>query len=189
VVEEMKLRLDPAAERGIWMGLCFMIVYYTFFGSDYDFGVIQGNPLAYGWLWYLFNPIHNSRLIWGLTTMVIYFAMLRIQFTLVKKGKLAKWIVYLNMIGVLACEKLAVQRDVTVMMFAPLASMNPLWIIPMFLQKFGFNRIMWEQLTPAKAGVPIGPPAIFEWQYVLLLFWFVFPPTVWMLKVLWRRIK
>src|SRR6266566_8897915 len=64
----MKFRLDPAAERGIWMGLCFMIVYYTFFSHDYDFGVIQGNPLAYGWLWYLFNPLHNSRLIWGLTT-------------------------------------------------------------------------------------------------------------------------
>jgi hypothetical protein len=182
----MKLRLDPAAERGILWGLCFMIIYYAFISPQYDFGVVQGNPLAYGFLWYIFNPIHTDRFIWTLTTVGIYFVMLTIQLRQVRKGRLSKWMVYLGLVGVLFCELQAVQRDVTVIMFAPLASMNPLWVIPMFLQKFGFNHIMWEQLTPAKAGIPIGPPAIFEFQYVVLLFWFVFPVVVWLIKRWWK---
>jgi hypothetical protein len=183
----VSLKIGQAEERGIFWGLIVMILYYAFLSPQYDFGVVQGNPLAYGYLWYLFNPIHTNRFIWTLTTMIIYFTMLFIQMRLVKKGKLSKFMVYLGIAGVLFCEMFAVQRDVTVIMFAPLASANPLFVIPMFLQKFGFNHIMWQQLTPEKAGIPLGPPAIFELQYVVLLFWFVFPTCVWITKRLWKR--
>jgi hypothetical protein len=185
----VNLRIGQAEERGIFWGLIVMILYYAFISPQYDFGVVQGNPLAYGYLWYLFNPIHTNRFIWTLTTMAIFFGMLVIQFKLVKKGKLDKWMVYLGIVGVLFSEMYAVQRDVTVIMFAPLVSMNPIFVIPMFLQKFGFNHEMWNQLTPEKAGIPIGPPAIFEFQYVVLLFWFVFPTCVWITKRLWRRFR
>jgi hypothetical protein len=185
----VSLKIGQSEERGILWGLIVMILYYAFISPQYDFGVVQGNPLAYGYLWYLFNPIHTNRFTWTFTTMAFFFGILALQFRLVKKGKLDKWMVYLGIVGVLFSEMYAVQRDVTVIMFAPLASMNPIFVIPMFLQKFGFNHEMWNQLTPEKAGIPIGPPAIFEFQYVVLVFWFVFPMFVWITKRLWRWLK
>lgn len=186
-------KIGADAERGILLALIVALVYYSLFGSSYDFGVIQGNPLAYGWLWYLFNPIHNDRFIWGITTLAVYFTMLKIQFAQVRKGRIAKWLVYLNLGGVLFSQMIGVTRDISVIMFAPLVSWNPLFLIPMVLQKFGFNRTMWEQLNFGKIGLPFGnpvlggTPGIFEVQYVILLFWFVFPPIVWLVKRLKRR--
>ncbi len=178
-------------QKAILIALIVGIVYYAFNGYyDIDFAHYPIEP--YGRLWYLLNPFFQQPAQWALMTALVYLLALIPQAWLVKKGKLSRSIVILNVFSALLFRVLHAQQDMTVIMFAPLATVNPLFSLGFILQKVALGW-SWDLSDPYMQGwfaqVRNAPNVVGVMAYWLLLFWFLFPIAFYIRKRLEKRNK
>ncbi len=150
---------------------------------DPDFAEFWVQP--YGLLWYALNPFFRSWATYSWTSVLIYAAIVAPQLWLVKRGRLDGRMVVLNVMSAVYFRMAQSTQDMTVIAFAPLASLNPLFAVPLLLQKVavGFSWNLsdpnWAAWLSATATNPIVAP------YYVVLCWLALPPLAW----LFRRVE
>jgi len=175
------------AKRGALLGLITSLIYYMIPGSTsilgyYDYDLAHYSIEPYGRLWYLLNPFFQQWILYSISTVLIYAAVLIPQFWLVKKGRLNGWIVLLNILTVMVFRMNQSSQDITVIMFAPLATINPLFTFLLLAQKIAVGwswNLSDRYFADWKYQVHNDP---FQISYFLLAFWIVIPLIVWSLK-------
>ena len=171
----------------ILLALIVGLIYYAFtpyFDPYFNYYLVQGRfgEVPYGALWYLLNPFFEHPQLWSLMTMSIYLAAIAPQIWLMRKGKLDRIVVFLNIFSAILFRAFHAQQDVTVIMFAPLATVNPLFSILLIVQKFAFgwswdfSDSHWTNMTGQLdncSALRTNCQGIFV--YWLLAFWLFFP--------------
>lgn len=128
------------SERDILAIALAAIIGHTLFGKSdislsYDF---HNGALPYGWFWTLLNPLYNTQLPYRLIVTAIQLPVIALQLWLVKKGKLNKWMVYLNIFTTIWYRMMINYQDVSNIEFAPLVTINPLFVLVMLIQRYPF---------------------------------------------------
>ncbi len=172
------------ARRGFLMGLIAVIIYYTIQGPTsifgyYDEGFAHSWVQPYGVLWYALNPFFRNWQIYSVTTLLIYTAIILPQIYLAKKGKINSWVILLNIMSVIFFRTNQTSQDITVIAFAPLATMNPWFGALLILQKMaiGFSWNLSDPYWGTWVNQTRGNP--WEMPYMFLIAWFVLPMMVW----------
>lgn len=175
----------------VWSGIAINIwaTIHPYFDPGFSMNYIE----PYGRLWYWLNPLFQNWHIYAVQITLVYIPMIALQYYLVKKGKLSMELFALNLISTAfvrtlfvvgpAATIVAAQQDVTVIMFAPLASINPLFTLPLLLQKtalgwsWNLSDPYWAQWWAQVHNDPWTPP------YVVILFWMIYPNLLWLKRV------
>lgn len=190
------------ARRGFLMGVFAILVYYTMLGPTWFtnfyplpkiFGGMLGyydEALAHSWvqpygaIWYLLNLPFQNWVIYGITSKLTYIAIMIPQIRLAKQHKVSWWAILLNVMTAIFFIANQSNQDLTVIAFAPLATMNPWYGLLLVFQKmpFGMSREYWIDWFAQTRGNP------WEITYMVLIGWFAFPLMVWAKKnVKWTR--
>jgi len=171
-------------KRGVIMGLISIIIYYILQGGTsiwgyYDEAFARSWVQPYGALWYVLNPFFQNWKIYSITTVIIYAGIIAPQIYLAKKGKISPWIVLLNIMSAVFFRVNQTSQDMTVIAFAPLATINPWFGALLILQKMavGFSWNLSDPYFGTWVNQARGDP--WEMPYLFLIGWFVFPLMVW----------
>jgi hypothetical protein len=173
------------AKRGVIMSLIVATIYYALIGNTsifgyFDEGLTFSYVQPYGRLWYFLNPYFWNSHLYSIISAVSYTAIILPQIWLVKKKKINAWVVVLNILSAIMFRMNQSSQDLTVIAFAPLATINPLFSILLVIQKLavGFSWNLSDPFWIDWVAQTRGNP----WQitYVYLIAWFVFPILVWL---------
>jgi len=179
------------AKRGAFLGLLSGLIYYILVGQSSIFGYLDVDlanyPIEpYGRLWYLLNPFFQQWQLYSLTTVLIYTAIILPQVWLAKRGKIPWSLIILNIVTVIFFRRVQSTQDMTVIAFAPLASINPIFSLLLVAQKMAVGW-SWNLQDPYFQDwtyqVHNNP---FQISYFMLILWFVLPIAVW-LKRWWDK--
>jgi hypothetical protein len=173
------------ARRGLILALIVATIYYSIKGNTslfgyFDEGLTFSYVQPYGRLWYFLNPYFWKSYLYSIISAVSYTLIILPQIWLVKKGKINSWVVVLNIMTAIMFRMNQSNQDLTVIAFAPLATINPLFSILLIVQKMalGFSWNLSDPFWIDWVAQTRGNP----WQitYVYLIGWFFFPILVWM---------
>src|SRR6266704_1740990 len=132
---------DKDAERGSLLGAIGAIVLFTFVfpDPDVDLGVVfSGNP-PYGLIWKVLNPFYWTKNLYPMIVFAEWAGVTAVEWWLARKGKLNIGLVKLQIFTVAILLMLHATQDVTVIMFAPLVFLSPLFAGLEILQKIPFS--------------------------------------------------
>jgi hypothetical protein len=183
------------SERDILAMLVAAIIAHMIFGrSDislsYDF---HNGALPYGIVWNLINPLYWTQLPYKIIVDAIQFPVIALQLWLVKKGKLNKWMVYLNIATTVWYRLMINYQDVSNIEFMPFATMTPLVALSFLIQRYPFWTLIPKWSDPHFQCV-IGNCVRFSvdrWaqtlqpsfaSHITLALWFVLPLIAWYKK-------
>jgi hypothetical protein len=173
------------AKRGFILGLIAVTIYYALVGNTsifgyFDEGLRFSYVQPYGRLWYFLNPYFWNSQLYSIVSAVSYTLIILPQIWLVKKGKINPWVIVLNILSAIMFRMNQSNQDLTVIAFAPLATINPLFSILLVAQKLavGFSWNLSDPFWIDWVAQARGNP----WQitYVYLIGWFFLPILVWM---------
>jgi hypothetical protein len=173
------------ARRGLIMGLIVATLYYAIKGNTsllgyFDEGLSFSYVQPYGRLWYFLNPYFWNSHLYSIISAITYTAIILPQIYLVKKKKINAWVVVLNVLTAVMFRMNQSSQDLTVIAFAPLATINPLFSLLLVAQKLaiGFSWNLSDPFFVDWVAQARGNP----WQitYVYLIGWFFSPILVWM---------
>jgi hypothetical protein len=171
-------------KRGVVMALVVATLYYAIKGNTsifgyFDEGLTFSYVQPYGRLWYFLNPYFWNSQLYSIISAVSYTLIIAPQVWLAKKGKINKWVIVLNILTAIMLRMNQSSQDLTVIAFAPLATINPLFGGLLILQKLavGFSWNLSDPFFIDWVAQARGNP----WQitYVYLIAWFLFPMVVW----------
>jgi len=128
------------SERDILAMLIAAIIAHMLFGKSdislsYDF---HNGALPYGYVWNLINPLYWTQLPYRTIVTAIQAPVIALQLWLVKKGKLNKWMVYLNIMTTVWYRLMINYQDVSQIEFAPFVTMFPLATGAWLIQRYPF---------------------------------------------------
>jgi len=193
------------AERGTVLGMIAGLLFLALTGSsDADLSVVhQQNNTPYGVLWTWLNPLYWTNLPYLIGLFVIYAVIFKVQCVFVKRGRLNKNLVWMNLFSVLFLFVIHAQQNVTIIMLGPFVALSPLVLIPIMLQKLPIgwslnfqdphwncafngssNATDWYQPCLSNS-VHLNIFHIYSLSYLVILFWVIFPLLLW-LKA-WRH--
>lgn len=183
------------SERDVLAMALAAIIGHTLFGKSdislsYDF---HNGALPYGWFWTLLNPLYNTQLPYRLIVTAIQLPVIAIQLWLVKKGKLNKWMVYLNIFTTIWYRMMINYQDVSNIEFLPFVTMSPFVILSFILQRYPFWTLI-PSLTDPHYQCVVGNCVAFtvdRWaqtlqpsfaSHITLALWLILPLYAW-----WRK--
>ncbi len=163
------------------------ILWYTFIHTVVEADFIFGLPPwgiggwgEYGRLWDWLNPFFYKQPFYAWNLLIVQVLVVLPQFWLVKKGRLSRNLVYFNIFTSFLFRAGYSAQDVTATVFAPLASINPIFTLFFIFQKFGIGWTWnlsdshWLYMVYLTSFEP------FVWAYELLMLWTFLPVIVWM---------
>ncbi len=127
---------NPDTQRGLWLGIIASYFYVMFFGqSDTSLlSDIQNGVLPYGWLWTIFNPLYWTQRPYIVINMLECLAVLGVQYYLVKKGRVNKWIMMMNSFQIVFFSATHVIQENTVIFLGPfIAAGSSIWYPIIFI--------------------------------------------------------
>ncbi len=142
----------------------------------------------YGRLWVLLNPFFYTQPSYAYNLLVVQILAVLPQLWLVKKGRLSRNLVYFNIFTSFLFRAGYSAQDVTTTVFAPLASINPLFTLLFVFQKMalgwgwlGASDFHWSYMNYLTGFEP------FVWLYGLLVFWAFVPVIIWMRNTFFKE--
>ncbi len=193
-------------ERGMFYASIVAIVYFIINAQpDYDLFVEHAFNVAvpYGVLWSLLNPFYWTSTLYTSFVVIEWVMVTLVEWTLAESGRIPLKMVKLQIFTVAALLALHSTQNVTVIMFAPLVVINPLFSILLIAQKipFGWSLIPWQNAhwdcafngTGTVADLATNPclsnslklafwTHIYFLNYFILALWTILPLIVW-----WRN--
>jgi hypothetical protein len=196
--EKEKMRFwGPDEERGVlWASIVGIAIFLLIIPDpDTDMIVVfPGNP-PYGLLWFALNPFYWSKRLYGVVLFFEWAMSVRLSYWFVKKGLLDERLIKLNIVSVVVLCALHAYQDITVIMFAPLASVIPDFVIVLLAQKIPFpGTAQWNCAfhgTGTQATFWTNPclSSSTQWNllgghvyaltYLILALWVVLPFVMW----------
>jgi hypothetical protein len=198
---------DVHYERGFLIALIFLMFLITFTASV-DSGLAlsyyHGTTL-YGVLWTWLNPFYWTQLLYKVSLLFIQIPVLAVQYWLMKKGKISKFMFYAIFAQSILWRDWQEFYDITVTMFAPFASINPLFTLLLVFQKlplgWSFPNITANPHWQCDFGKGLPYPECYglgnritsmftpTWNYRIdywmIGFWVIYPILVWMNRRGW----
>jgi hypothetical protein len=204
---EDTFKWDSRFEKGFAVGLAFLMVFVAITQSV-DVGVavlFRDGEVPYGILWAMLNPVAGlSSWVYKSYLLLIQVPILLLEWKLVKMKRLSKVMFYMNWMTTILWEYSTQYENITVTMFAPFASINPLFTLLLVFQKlplgwsWNFSDPHWACAFAGNGTITEGCPTLqnridsfgmakwnFRADYILLAFWTIFPVVVWW----WTRRK
>ena len=102
---------------------------------SYDF---RNGALPYGIVWNWINPLYWTQLPYKVIVSLIQAPIVAIQLWLVKKGKLNKWMIYLNIFTTIWYRLMVNWQDISNIEFMPFVTMTPLFALSFLIQRYPF---------------------------------------------------
>jgi hypothetical protein len=191
---------DYHYERGMLLGLIVGLIYFTIKAQpDPTLAVVYAQGVTpYGVLWTWINALYWTNLPYSLVLLAEASATLLFQWWLVKKHRLDKVFVELNLFTIVFLMVMHSQQNITTIMLAPLLCVSPLVLIPMILQRFpigwswSLNDPHWNcafhgtgnGITPwinpcLSQAVRLDPLHAYSMTYVVTAIWFIVPLLYW----------
>jgi len=183
--------------NGALLASIFYIVYSTIFNArpDYDLAVkYPGNP-PYGVLWYILNPFYATQQLYAYWLLFVFAVMLVVYWKLIKMKWLDARIVKLWVFSIAVLYALHGYQDVTIVAFAPLATITPILTAILVLQKIPFpGTDQWNCAFNGNGTTEtlLTNPCIsnslklawwthvYFFTYLVLLLWAVLPIVIWL---------
>jgi hypothetical protein len=191
----LKLLNNYIGDRDIIAMLIAAIIAHMIFGKSdislsYDF---RNGALPYGIVWNWINPLYWTQLPYRTIVTAIQAPVIALQLYLVKKGKLNKWMIYLNIATTVYYRLMINYQDVSNVEFAPFVMMTPLFALSFLIQRYPFWTLI-PNLSDPHFQCVIGNCVRFSvdrWaqtlqpsfaSHITLALWFILPLYAWWKK-------
>lgn len=182
-----------AEERGVILGAIASIIFFVFIHPDPDVDLAikyPGNP-PYGVLWFFLNPLYAEKQLYPIVVFIVWAVTTLIQWDLVRQKILHRNVLLLQIMSVMFLFMIHAEQDVSVILFAPFATLVPWVVVVEFIQKIPFPGT--DQWTCAFNGNGLATNVyqnpclttgtkffifsshIYSLSYILLVFWAVYP--------------
>jgi hypothetical protein len=194
----VRLKLwDKDAERGVIWGLIVAFILLGIFGTSDTSLLIdyKAGDVPYGRLWTWLNPYYWTQQPYIFLVTLITGAIYLVEYKLMKMGKINRTLLILNLFCTVFFSATHVFQEDTTVVLGPLVSINPLFLIPMILQKFpfGWSLLPWQSTNwnCGINGVCIGFGVLNSrldiarsdfFTHIAIVFWMAMPLMIW-----WRN--